>query len=334
MSPISKNDIPGDSYFDNSKILGVIGHYRSAYTWEAGEIYGSETLNNEKIVLISPTSTGNRKRYNGNDRRNLNSYVFRTASNDMVASGDLAEYIWNKLQLRKKVLIFFDSDDRNYSISMYEAFKNEIVTFSVNPNNYINHCDLRTQPKDYCAKLAKNIEAQALIFFPGSGNSGTLKEARESINNIKLEKQNFKVLAGDALSDQETLNLKQAADGIIIAVPFHAEKAPKPFKDQSKNLWGIEQVSWRTITSYDATQVFLKALTDLSDNSTKTRQDIYNKLIGNSFSAPGAVTNIMFDEGDRKLVTGVGVLVQVAQTKPNSDEYEFKLLETPQRNNS
>jgi hypothetical protein len=42
----------------------------------------------------------------------------------------------------------------------------------------------------------------------------------------------------------------------------------------------------------------------------------------------------MFDEGDRKLVTGVGVLVQVGQTKPNSDEYEFKLLETPQRNNS
>jgi serine/threonine protein kinase len=329
---ISKNNIPGDSYF-KSKILGVIGHYTTKNTWKAGDIYGSADINNtDKLVLISPTSTGNRTHDLVNDNNNLNPYVFRTASNDEIAAGDLAEYMSNKLELQR-ALISYDSTSTDYSTSMLKGFRNKII----DPNNNTRNCDFRTEKIEDCIRIAKNIKPRALIFFPSPSALYRAINNILAINNIiELKDQNFKVLAGDVLYDRKTLNLKQSADGMIIAVFSHMDKANKQFIDKATKIgWKRGDMTWRSISSYDAAQVFVKALTDSSDNSTKTRQGIYSKLKDDSFSASGATTDIGFEKnGDRKLVTGVGVLVQVAQTNPNSDEYEFKLLETPQRNKS
>ncbi|MBE8991091.1 hypothetical protein [Nostoc sp. LEGE 12450] len=65
------------------------------------------------------------------------------------------------------------------------------------------------------------------------------------------------------------------------------------------------------------------------------RQNIYDNLNDTSFYAPGATTEVRFGrDRDRKAVTGVGVLVELNKSNPNSYEYGFTFLETPQRNNS
>jgi hypothetical protein len=92
------------------------------------------------------------------------------------------------------------------------------------------------------------------------------------------------------------------------------------------------------MSSYDAAQVFVKALTDLNGNSSKTRQDIYSKLNNPNFSTLGSTTEVKFYDDkdkkyqhDRKLVKGVGVLVKVKEITP--DKYGFELEQTPERNN-
>lgn len=311
---ISGNKIPEEfNYFKNSQILGVINRYTSRYIWKLGNIYGDK-----KLVTIATTSTANRIPIQGSI---LNPYVFRTSSNDSIAAQDLVNYM-----IQDKVLIAYRRGDPfdPYSDSLRNMFRRDLLNIKKIRSGNIQECDLATNTPETCIDMAQNEPVNVLMLAPDPNN---LKEA---ISIAKLANGNFKILGGDVLYGKQI-----SANKMVVAVPFHADKANDNFKSQTKNLWGIEKVSWRTMTSYDATQAFVKALTDLRGIANLTRQNIYDNLSDSSFSAPGAITEVRFDKDhDRKAVTGVGVLVQLDKSNPNSDEYGFTLLQTPQRNNS
>ncbi|WP_341526027.1 bifunctional serine/threonine-protein kinase/ABC transporter substrate-binding protein [Nostoc sp. UHCC 0302] len=329
---ISKNNIPDDKYFEKSKILGVIGHYTSKNTWEAGKIYGSENLSErDKLVLISPTSTAIRKPdlREGSKDKTLNIYVFRTASNDSLAAKDLAEYMWDKLPQQKALIAYEPSEP--YSQSLKKQFTDNLaLTRDVNPNNYIQDCNLTADTPEICIHKANFINAKTLILAPSRQTIGQVQKI------VKLANQKFQLLAGDVMYDQETLDLKDAAKGMVLAVFSHPDLATD-FTNKAKEIW-IRNVTWRTITSYDATQAFLQALNDLKSQGKNepNRQDVYERLNDEAFSASGATAKIEFnpkdrddkdiyERHDRKPVKGVGVLVQVNKNS-NSDEYIFNLL--------
>nr|WP_267871571.1 ABC transporter substrate-binding protein [Nostoc sp. CHAB 5715] len=324
---ISNNNIPEEfDYFQKSQNLGVIGRYTSRYIWEAGGIYGGQ-----KLVLIAPTSTAIREFPPETLQPNLHHYVFRTASNDSIAAKNLAEYMWDALKLRK-VLIIYESTDP-HSKSLTEEFQNQLTNRNPNEINY-QLCDLSASSfnKKNCISTVKTAEAEvnALMLAPGYITLNNILNIAQLGAN-----RNFKILTGDVLYNRQiSKNPETFTNKIVLAVFSHADKVQNNFKSQTINLWGIKKVSWRTMTSYDAAQAFVKALSDLRENANPTRQNIYEKLNNTSFSAPGATTEVRFDpDHDRKAATGVGVLVQLNRSNPNSDEYGFTLLETPQRNN-
>ncbi|HIK07553.1 MAG TPA: protein kinase [Trichormus sp. M33_DOE_039] len=321
---LAQNNIPGDSNFQQSQILGVIGHYTSINTWKAGDIYGATQLSiPEKLVLISPTSTAIRIPNILDPSKNLNPYVFRTASNDAIAASDLAKYMWETLALRKTMIVYDPSD--RYSDSLRREFNNYLIRNGVNHNNHIQYCNLITELPEICIQKAKITQAKALLLF---ASRDALDREMEI---IKLANQEFTMLGGDILYDQKTLSLKESANDMIVAVFSHINNANPQFIQKAEEIGWRKDITWRSISSYDAAQVFTQALTELSSNSTKTRQDIYNKLKDTNFSASGATSaKVSFQaDGDRQLVTGVGVLVQV--TKISGDEYGFTLLNTPER---
>ncbi|MBH8562545.1 protein kinase [Nostoc sp. CENA67] len=326
-------NIPGELvYFYNSKILGVIGHITSDNTWNAGNIYEIK-----KLVLISPTSTALRE---GNSQTGkLSEYVFRTSSNDFIAARDLANYIVNKLTQRK-VLIVFESNSE-YSKSLKGEFANTLrYSPNANQNDIQVNCDLSTENKEACIKKAQDAKVQALMLAPSRS------KLEAALEIVKLVKQNpelanqqpsLLLLGGDVLYSRKTLEtLGNAANGMIVAVSSHASRANKDFIKEAKELWWTTNVSWRTLSSYDAAQAFVKALTDFpkQENISSSRQLVYERL--KNISASGATeVSVKFDKNhDRKIVTGVGVLVQAQySSNPNRDEYGFIHLNTPQRNN-
>ncbi|MCC5663802.1 bifunctional serine/threonine-protein kinase/ABC transporter substrate-binding protein [Nostoc sp. CHAB 5784] len=315
---ISNNNIPEEfDDFKNSQILGVLGRYTSRYIWQFGNIYGEK-----KLVTIATTSTANRVLIPGSNKPNLNDYVFRTASNDSIAAQDLANY----MMIQNKVLIAYRKGDPYdpYSDSLKKMFRSYLLNIKKIRSGNIQECDLATDTPQTCIDMAQNEPVNVLMLVPDPNR------LQEAIDIVNLANGNFQILAGDVLYGNQT-----SANKMVVAVPFHADNANDNFKSQTKKLWGIKKVSWRTMTSYDAMQAFVKALTDLPGNANPTRQNIYDNLSDPSFSAPGATTEVRFDQDhDRKAVTGVGVLVQLNKSNPNRDEYGFTLLETPQRNNS
>ncbi|MDB9373838.1 bifunctional serine/threonine-protein kinase/ABC transporter substrate-binding protein [Nodularia sphaerocarpa] len=311
-----KNNIPGDPpYFKDSQIIGVVGHYTSGETWYVGRIYQKE-----KLVLISPISTAVR----GTNPNNSDiEYVFRTASNDSIAARDLANYyLKNRPQQGKILIVVFESESQ-YSLSLKEQFA---ATFT-NPTS-LDYCDLsiQTNPND-CIQKATAANVQTLMLATSLKQRKTALEITKAAKEkAKLENRDLQLLGGDSLYDNETFEvLGQLANDMVVAVPFHADPNTN-FTKKATELWSTGQVSWRTLTSYDAAQSFLEAITKLRLNGINpTREEVYQTLT--TISAPGATQVVEFDhDHDRKQATGVGILV-----KANADEKRFTHLYTPQR---
>ncbi|MFN5067859.1 MAG: hypothetical protein ACK5ER_18695, partial [Aphanizomenon sp.] len=77
----------------------------------------------------------------------------------------------------------------------------------------------------------------------------------------------LKMLAGDTLYTNETLTSGgNNVEGLIIAVPWFRETSQaQSFAQKSARKWGGD-ISWRTATSFDATQALIKTL---SNNATR-----------------------------------------------------------------
>ncbi|WP_180267722.1 bifunctional serine/threonine-protein kinase/ABC transporter substrate-binding protein [Nostoc linckia] len=321
---LSEKKITGElSYFNGSEILGVISRYTSKYIWEVGDIYGQK-----EVVLIAPTSTAIRTPNLYSDKPNLNPYVFRTASDDSIAAGDLADYMWESG--KRKVMIVFESEDP-YSESLKGEFEKKLIEDKgANQQDFLD-CDLRRLKPRTCIQLVRNqkVPVQALMLAP---SPRTKTPALEIIQlNDNLGTQKLQVLAGDVLYSD---NLGNYADGMVVAVFSHHSLANDTFKKKALDIWKTAEVSWRTLSSYDAAKAFIQALTKLQfqKNNNPNRQKLYKEL--QSISALGATTvKVEFDnKHDRKALTGVGILVQ-AQYDPKSGKCKLTYLETPKRNN-
>ncbi len=134
------------------------------------------------------------------------------------------------------------------------------------------------------------------------------------------------------------------AEGLVVAVHWirsqdNNSQSPleSQFRKKAKEVWGTSQISWRTVTSYDATQVIIQALQKSNIDASSSVNDIRKKLQevlssendkNESFSALGAIGAVEFENGDRKVSANskFGVLGQVQKVGKDArgqDKYDF-----------
>ncbi|MFN6477987.1 ABC transporter substrate-binding protein [Nostoc sp. DedQUE07] len=246
---------------DNS-ILGVIGHYSSDSTKTALQEY-----NKTDIAIISPSSTSTKLQGQN---------FFRSLPSDAAGGKKLAEYAFKKLNLRKVVI--FSNPDSPYSESMREEFQHN---FEQRGGKVLRkpEINLANTSLDINAEVNRSIyryKAEAAVLIPDARHADiALKIAKANQEALdRPPSQNgaragMKLLGGDILYSDETLSRgRNAVEGLITVVPWFRE-APQAqiFAQKAFNQWG-GGVSWRTATSYDATQAFIQALTANSDRTT------------------------------------------------------------------
>ncbi|MBO1066967.1 MULTISPECIES: ABC transporter substrate-binding protein [Nostocales] len=249
----------------DSSILGVIGHISSDATNMALREYEKA-----KLAVISPTSTSIL----------LNNPVFfRAVSSDESAGKKLAEYTYKSLKLKKAVI--FGNPTNSYSNSIREIFTNQFEKLG---GEVVRKplIDLTSPTFDAEKEVAKSVygdHAEAVMLFSNTQKLDiTLKIAQEiTKRNEILKTQNpprreLKMLAGDTLYNNETLTSgRKNVEGLIIAVPWFRETSQaQSFAKKADKQWG-GAISWRTATSFDATQALIKALSNNPSRSTVLR---------------------------------------------------------------
>ncbi|MCC5661183.1 ABC transporter substrate-binding protein [Nostoc sp. XA010] len=328
------------------EVLGVIGPLGSDVIEAASKIY-----ENGKIVAISPTSTAVRTNINekcSDDIICLNSYIFRTASNDSIAIKKLIKVIPPEIE---KVSIVYESKSkysRLYKKNFTEEFEREQAKDAiVNPQPDLeNPCNFSRsrgfKAKD-CLDFSKQKNANAFLLIPGTTNV----ENADSVNKI-LElnyrsQHRLKLLGADSMYNQPfiTNNNKENAQGLLVAVPWQrdensCEKTSKRLECKALEIFGNSkqiskklplQISWRTATTYDATQVLIKGLQQASEKKCTLKVLGFNifdyggadclrkelKHILQNIEVEGVLEDekVKFDEqGDRVYNGKIGVVVE------------------------
>ncbi|MBD2390243.1 ABC transporter substrate-binding protein [Aphanizomenon flos-aquae NRERC-008] len=244
----------------DSSIIGVIGHNSSEATRLALPEYEKA-----KLALVSPTSAS----------IFLNNPVFFRAVNSDESTGKtLAEYTYKTLQLKKAVV--FGNPSSTYSNSIREIFTNQFEKLGgeVVRKPLINLTASKFDPEKEVTNSVYDYKAEAALLFPDADTINKAIPIAKEITKINktLKTQNpprpeLKMLAGDTLYTNETLTSGgNNVEGLIIAVPWFRETSQaQSFAQKSARKWGGD-ISWRTATSFDATQALIKTL---SNNATR-----------------------------------------------------------------
>lgn len=227
----------------DESLLGIIGHLSSGVTATTLPIYEQANL-----PIISPTSTSTELR---------SSVFFRTVPSDKATGEKLATYAFrNNL---RKVLILWNPGD-GYSRSIKSAFSEEFIRqFAKKQIDVDSPAEIKLAAPDKMRQELDSISSdesplQAIVFFPDTNNRPNAMEFAKMIQQDQ-NLQGVQLLGGDSLYTPEALSI----EGLLLAVPwFRNTESSKNFANIAAKQWGGE-VSWRTATSFDATQAFINA---------------------------------------------------------------------------
>jgi len=269
-------------------ILGVVGHTSSTVILKAGDIY------NNKLVAISPTSTAIRNSANHPTSYLLNEHIFRTAVTDEVAIEKLVKY-WQQ-QGSKKIAIAFVDDD--YSKIFRDKFREKLPPLSYIYDN--NKCWIKdTFSADDCLNEISTKGAEALLILP---NLSDLERGIDIVRRNSERNPKLLLLAGDVMYSDKTLELKEKAENLVISSSWIKNPSqPTQFEDKARDFWGSGNISWRTITTYDATAAMIQGLKN-TNKINPNREDLKAEFSKKDFSAEGAIGKVMFKDGDRAIV--------------------------------
>ncbi|MDF5711768.1 MAG: ABC transporter substrate-binding protein [Nostoc sp. S4] len=279
---------------NDKSILGVIGHNTSDVTQAALDIYKQAD-----IPIISPTSGSNDLEGN---------VFFRVIASNAASSEKLAKYAIN--HSLNKVVIFYNPKSE-YSKSLRKEFTTNFK------GQIISEIDLTDLKLNIEQELKKSVsrQVQAVMLFSDVEHTATALDIAKVNANNRL---GLKLLGGTTLYNQKIFqDGGNAIKGLVIAVPwFYQLPQAKDFSKAANTLWG-GVVSWRTATSYDATQAFLKAIKASFPNPS--RETILEKLTQINLSSSETSGDILqFQNGERQ---NQPILIQVVE------KGKFRILE-------
>ncbi|MFM6267351.1 MAG: ABC transporter substrate-binding protein, partial [Dolichospermum sp.] len=197
----------------DDSILGVIGHNSSDTTKEALPEYEKA-----KLAVISPTSTS--------ILLLQNPVFFRVVYSDETAGKALAEYAFNKLNV-KRVVVFINRQSI-YSNSIREVFTRHFEKLG---GKVVRNIDMTASLFNAEKEVTKSVEidkAQAAILLPNTQITDIAidiaKEITKKNKQLKTQKvgiPELKMLGGDSLYKRTTLEKGgKNVEGLIMAVPW------------------------------------------------------------------------------------------------------------------
>ena len=261
---------------NDQDILGIIGHQASESSETARPIY-----NKRNLAMLSPTSSSSEL---GSELKG--EVFFRAIQSTAESAKVYANYIKNNLSLNNnklrtdKLKIFYDKD-KLYSNSLAKDFLNFLHDKEKKENLSSEElCRLIKRTcydfSDSFANIKKDVLDKAkkdeVIFLIPSLNVTSLALVFVRMSN---KDKNIKILVTMALSETEILTKKtdSSFEGLLLARPCVNEQSP--YVKRAKKKWQQDNISWRTTSSYDATQAFVKAI---RSRSPQKREDMVDAL--------------------------------------------------------
>jgi branched-chain amino acid transport system substrate-binding protein len=296
-------------------LIAIIGHYSSEMTKKALQFYPKQGL-----LLVNASSTSNDLSHlSGGESLSF----FRVTTPDSINVPRLADYLMQKFSEKKQTIVvaIIYNINSHYSTS-YKTFLKEYLEHNTNKFFFLKECGYLSesyyQIQDYLEEIKQN-NVDVIIIIPDGGIEPN------SLNNVGLISRlnlNNCLIAGSATFYQENVlhwiheqsqhNLSNK-DGckIVACIPWHwySEEngchsnnvLAQKFCQIGTQLWGNENLSWRSATAFDAVLILLRILEkyDIQDNqSLLIHMNQYFKEKRNQVR--GVTGMIEFDEkGDR-----------------------------------
>lgn len=243
---------------NNPDVLGVIGHNSTEATKAALPVHEQAGL-----VMISPTSSGNDI---------FGKTFLRTIPSEIAYAERLAAYA-AELGI-KHAVIFYDSSGGGLGESSRDSF----TTAFISPGGKIDRTFSLSRPdlEDLVKEIFKEGETEVVMLFPSKSTVSVAvrvaKAVAEENNRLPIGQKRKLVMGSNPLYDPATLkNGGDAVDGMILAVPWF-QRADYDYAKKACTRWE-GQISWRTASSFDATQAIIKML-----SQTVTRNDMLRQL--------------------------------------------------------
>jgi ABC-type branched-subunit amino acid transport system substrate-binding protein len=282
---------------DNENIVGVIGHYASESTKPAEEIYKNN------IAVISSTSTGSSI---------VGDNFFRTVQNTEESSKLYISELYGKDKNPGRLFIFYDPAS-TYSKDLTCDFINKKLGISseysdkdkCNPQekikrvhnvSLINIDEDNFNLNSEISRILSKKEGAVLIFTSVKTHMLGITIAKKL-----AERSFFHVLMNISSSETEikdNLNLDpklfKLAEKIKLIRP--CPNGENKYEKDTAKTWGLKELNWRTVTSYDAFKAFAKAIeqsepTNRSKMTSVFRQKIINQLQSDKFSLENKETS-------------------------------------------
>ncbi|NEO95269.1 MAG: branched-chain amino acid ABC transporter substrate-binding protein, partial [Moorea sp. SIO3G5] len=194
---------------------------------------------------------------------------------------------------------FYDSNS-DYSKDLKEKFETH---FEQRGGKVIRDIKLNNPKLNIIPEL-KNLsqdQVKAAMLFPSEKNIETalnIAKANANLNPNNRNQQGLRLFGGDSLYNHKILKEGgEAVQGLTIVIPWSREESQaNNFSEEAKEVWD-GNVSWRTATSFDATQAFIQALFQDAD-----REIVLNRLRNiNLFPSDTSGFPLQFtDQGERE----------------------------------
>lgn len=292
----------------NDQILAIVGHNASNVSLAVAPLYQQAGL-----VMITPTSFAATLSGIGN-------YIFRTVPTTRAMASRLAEYTVKTAQ-KSDVAVCYDSQSSDSA-----SFKDEFAIALADQGGRMvpTACDLASPTFNATGAMQeiRNRQAKAILIVPH------VDRIARAIELARVNQGQLALLSSPTLYTFQTLqDGKSDVNGLVFPAAWHPQAYPdRPFSGAARQLWGGE-VSWRTATSYDATEAIGIAL-----QQNQTRSQLQQVLRSPSFAAEGAGESVRFDAatGDRKLRIQL-VQVQSATASRSGTGFDFVPVESRDR---
>ena len=284
-----------DQLVEDSQVLAVVGHNASNASLAAAPVYQKGGL-----VMVSPTSFAN-------NLSGLGDYIFRTVSTTKVMAEALAKYTI-KTAHKTKIAFCYDSQAPDNV-----SFKDEFLAAFITQGGQLvpTVCDLAVPNFNPAMAVEQSINngADGLFISPH------IDRLQAAINVAWANHGRLPLFSSPTMYTIKTLELgQQSVKGLLLPAPWHPQVNPS-FAETMRQRWG-GNISWRTATAYDATQVIIAGL-----KQNNTRDGLQKVLRSSSFTVRGASDPISFTPtGDR---IGHPVIVQI---QPRGASYDFMMV--------
>ncbi len=158
----------------------------------------------------------------------------------------------------------FSNDIREQFTKKFEQLGGQVVC-------QIDLTEPNLNPEQKLSESVSKYQAQAALLFPEGQQTSLgleIAKAKANSNNPKVRSLHLLGSGSTLYSNQTLTNGGNAVEGLILSIPWFRE-APqsKDFAQEALQEWG-GGVSWRTATSYDATQALIQALSSNPSRST------------------------------------------------------------------